>query len=154
MKLVKFQIFVKTFVASRGGDLLPVRNRVEHSEGPQEFTTCRETIEKNEMKTFIESGMELSEENRQAYASRGGLHKTIIDFFDGVNARLKFSNSPDKINNGKGKGIPIDKDMEIERLRKQFMGYKAYSSISSSKSSKTIDLRDPSRPELQIEKSN
>ena len=86
--------------------------------------------------------MELSEENRQAYASRGGLHKTIIDFFDGVNARLKFSNSPDKINNGKGKGIPIDKDMEIERLRKQFMGYKAYSSISSSKSSKTIDPKD------------
>ena len=99
-------------------------------------------IEKNEMKTFIESGMELSEENRQAYASRGGLHKTIIDFFDGVNARLKFSNSPDKINNGKDKGIPIDKDMEIERLRKQFMGYKAYSSISSSKSSKTIDPKD------------
>ena len=41
-----------------------------------------------------------------------------------MNARLKFSNSSDKINNGKGKGIPIDKDMEIERLRKQFMAIK------------------------------
>jgi len=107
-------------------------------------------IEKNEMKLFIEDGIELSKEDKQAYAARGGLHATIIEFFDGVNSRLKlgkkYSNNNNDVGNEKEEQYSKT-DIEIERLRKEFTGgYKSFSSAPpsfvSSNPSKILDTKD------------
>eukprot|EP00943_MAST-04B_sp_MAST-4B-sp1_P004697 g4697.t1 len=101
------------------------------------------------MKSFIEDGIELSKEDKQAYAARGGLHATIIDFFDEVDSRLKLGKKSIKNNSNVGnkKEEPYSKtDSEIERLRREFMGYKSFSSapssFMSSNPSKILDTKD------------
>ena len=50
-------------------------------------------IEKHELQNFIENGIALEEEDRNEYSERGGLHKTIVEFFDGVESRLSLATS-------------------------------------------------------------
>ena len=46
-------------------------------------------IEKHELQNFIENGIALLRKKiGNEYSERGGLHKTIIEFFDGVESRL------------------------------------------------------------------
>ena len=48
-------------------------------------------IEKHELQNFIENGIALEERDRNEYSERGGLHKTIVEFFDGVESRLSLA---------------------------------------------------------------
>ena len=49
-------------------------------------------IEKHELQHFIENGIALEKEDRNEYSERGGLHKTIVEFFDGVSPDYRAKN--------------------------------------------------------------
>ena len=46
-------------------------------------------IQKLELMDFINTGIKLTEEERQEYAARGPLHSTIVEFFYGVDRERK-----------------------------------------------------------------
>ena len=59
-------------------------------------------IEKHELQNFIENGIALEEEDRKEYSERGGLHRIIIEFFDGVKSRLSLATGSTKYSEIRG----------------------------------------------------
>ena len=55
-------------------------------------------LEKEELVYFVQNGLTLTEEQREAYGSRGAFQKVLVDFFDGFDKLL------DKIANNENSG--------------------------------------------------
>eukprot|EP00944_MAST-04C_sp_MAST-4C-sp1_P012607 g12607.t1 len=69
----------------------------EASEGTGE-TELNGVLEREELVYFVQDGLTLTDEQREAYASRGAFQKVLVDFFDGFDDLL------DKIANNEKSG--------------------------------------------------
>ena len=87
-------------------------------------------IEKHVLQHFIENGIALEKEDRNEYSERGGLHKTIIEFFDGVESRLSLATGGNPSLEKSHSSI----DLEIERLRSEFSFLQSSQKVISSPS--------------------
>ena len=57
-----------------------------------------DTISREELTKFIHAGIHMNDEMREEYSTRGELHKTIVEFFVGIDeARLKFKKDAETI---------------------------------------------------------
>ena len=95
-------------------------------------------IEKHELQNFIENGIALEERDRNEYSERGGLHKTIVEFFINVESRLSLATS-DKNDSEIRSSSSLQNsqssiDTEIERLRSEFSFLQSSQKVISSPS--------------------
>ena len=56
-------------------------------------------IQIDELNHFISRGITLSNEGRKDYSSRGSLHRTILEFFDGAIEKLKIEQENNELSN-------------------------------------------------------